>query len=141
MTDADIIKVLEICLNKSGGCISAKCPLVNDLHCKELLISRCFEIINRQQAEIERLKSIEPTEEVRVKCEEVISKIRAEAVREFAEKLKREKFCRLTEYDEGGWAAERLAVKVDDIDNLVKEFAKDINVRTNPEQLKGEENG
>lgn len=58
MTDADIIKVLEICLNKSGGCISAKCPLVNDLHCKELLISRCFEIINRQQSEIEKLKEV-----------------------------------------------------------------------------------
>lgn len=58
MTDAEIIKVLEICLNKSGGCISAKCPLVNDLHCKELLISRCFEIINRQQSEIEKLKEV-----------------------------------------------------------------------------------
>ena len=122
LNDTEIIKVLEICLNKSGGCISAKCPLVNDLHCKELLISRCFEIINRQQVVIDLFANIG----------KLYSEVRSEAVREFVEKLKREKFCRLTEYDEGGWAAERLAVKVDDIDNLVSEMF--------PKQ-KGEENG
>ena len=52
----------------------------------------------------------------------ILSRLREDAVREFVEKLKREKYCRLTEYDEGGWAAERLAVKVDDIDELVNEM-------------------
>lgn len=87
MNDAEIIKALEYCASHKGcaddcPCIIAEKPcVVNDP-------ATLFDLIKRQQEKINQLKSIEPTEEVRAKCEEVIYKIRAEAIKEFAEKLK-----------------------------------------------------
>ena len=171
MTDAEIIKVLEICLNKSGGCISAKCPLVNDLHCKELLISRCFEIISRQQSEIEKLKKLQQRQadliieergrryelasqfttlkgETDKTDDEILKKlltqrvkfipnnydikvIQRHAVREFANKLKKQAFeCDIS----FGLGSQRIrqAVAVDDIDKAVNEMFG------NSEQQEGE---
>lgn len=81
----------------------------------------------------------------------IINKIREQAVREFAEKLK-ESFNKL-EYvanthrktldldvvkNQIDWVLHEVTTK--EIDKLAKEFVKDINVRTNPEEPKGEEN-
>lgn len=87
MNDAEIIKALEYCVSHKGcaedcPCVIAEKPcVVNDP-------ATLFNLIKRQYVEIERLKSSELTEEMCAKCEEVINKIRAEAIKEFAEKLK-----------------------------------------------------
>lgn len=61
MTDKDIIKALECCIKSShfGECFDNKCPLVSEKGCevgKETLYPYVFDLINRQKAEIERLK-------------------------------------------------------------------------------------
>lgn len=61
---------------------------MNEEDCLPLLLTNAINLISTQQSEIKRLKSIEPTEEERAKCEEVVNKIRAEAIKEFAERLK-----------------------------------------------------
>lgn len=72
-------------------------------------INTLYNLIKRQQAEIDRLN-----------IEINIETVKSEAVREFAEKLK-EHSCNLTEYDEGGWSDTVSAVKVEDIDRLLEE--------------------
>ena len=47
-------------------------------------------------------------------------KAKAEAIKEFAERLKKNAR-KFTEYDEGGWGCTVYAVKVEDIDNTVEE--------------------
>lgn len=145
MTDKEIIKALECCHSTKGGC--KDCPLNyrRSADCVDYLEENALDLIRRQQEKInhfaETNKMVVDLKTVKTdKTEDEILKrlltqrvefipnsqdvedIKRDAVREFAEKLKREKFCRLTEYDEGGWAAERLAVKVDDIDELVNEM-------------------
>ena len=56
MTDNEIIKALELCGNKQIG-LCKKCPLVEDRYCQSRLKQKTFELINRQKAEIERLKT------------------------------------------------------------------------------------
>lgn len=68
MTDKEIMQALECCTSKSISC--QKCPLLKKSKYERKLIHHSFDLINRQQAEIE--------------------KARAEAIKEFAEKLKEE---------------------------------------------------
>lgn len=136
MTDKEIIKALECCHSTKGGC--KDCPLNyrRSTDCVDYLEENALDLIRRQQAEINQFAEADKMvfDLKTVKNDDDIKAIQRDTVVNFAEKLKREKFCRLTEYDEGGWAAERLAVKVDDIDELVNEMFG------NSEQVKGEEN-
>jgi hypothetical protein len=100
-------------------------------------INTLYNLIKRQQAEIERLnidlKAMRGAAnswkvEVQRICKKEfdnievdIEAVKFEAVKEFAEKLK-EHSCNLTEYDEGGWNDTVSAVKVEDIDRLVGEM-------------------
>lgn len=70
-------------------------------------------------------------------CEKAFAAIQRDAVINFAERLKEQAFECDISFGLGSQHI-RQAVAVGDIDNLVKEFDKDINVRTNPEQVKGE---
>lgn len=91
------------------------------------------EAINSAICKLPFVLKSEPTEEMRAKCEEVVNKIRAEAIKEFAERLKSK--CRdSVELDD----YRMTVVTKSDIDTTVKEFVKDINVLANPEQVKGE---
>lgn len=124
MTDNDIIKSLEYCFTNDWNRTKCdKCKFyTGTTQCVEDLKSASIYLINRQQVEIERLKcemgKLLPKDctyavqmEVSDKLE---TQIRAEAVREFAERLKEKKreLDRFILYDE-------------DIDNLVKEMAGD----------------
>lgn len=131
MTNAAIIKALECCGVMSGDCENCPSKYRRRSDCIHILTRDVIDLINRQQAEIERLKSIEPTEEVRVKCEEVINKIRAEAVREFAEVMK-ENLKNVAKVEIMG--CEYYPIGLTFIDNLVSEMFG------NPEQVKGETN-
>lgn len=119
MTDNEIIKALEHC-SDNGEC--KDCPanphIVNCGCCMNGLMKRAHDLINRQKAEIER-KNIQIGELVSFQrfCER-------KAIKEFAKRLKR-KTRKFTEYDDGGWDSTVYVVKVEDIDNLVKEITEE----------------
>ena len=104
MIDNDIIKALEHCID---GCNSL-CPLHKNLDCRNRLCLNALDLINRQQAEIERLK-IEKDNLIRTYAE-----CQAEAVKEFAERLK-------ASYRENKFAYDAECM-CEEVDNLLKEM-------------------
>lgn len=78
MTDKDIIKALECC-TKGEDC--KHCPLKEELpYCSDdIMVDAALDLINRQQAEIERLKKHNT---------EVAYKHYNDGIKEFAERLK-----------------------------------------------------
>ena len=62
-TDEEVVKGLECCVKSShfGECFENKCPLVSKHGCKvgkETLYPYALDLINRQKAEIQRLKGL-----------------------------------------------------------------------------------
>ena len=86
MTDNEIKKALECCSEPAGKCCCEVCPLHHrEDSCTTALIKMAVELTNRQQAEIERLqKNLDD------KCDKCIARDRAEAIKEFAERVKQE---------------------------------------------------
>lgn len=91
MTDNEIIKMLECCKQEidsngviCGGC--KKCPNYEGETglCKEDLPTVVLDLINRQKAEIERLKKIESN--ILNVMRENVAQTKAEAYKEFAER-------------------------------------------------------
>ena len=79
MTDNEIIKALELCT--STGCETA-CPMFDNgigstTECRFSMLAKALSIINRQKAEIESQREYLN-----------VSKIRAEAIKDFAERIK-----------------------------------------------------
>ena len=98
-TDEEIIKMLECC-SCIGSCDGCPLDKVNcgDL-CARVLMRNALDLINRQKAEIERLDTIvNPKEhsgsffmminEAEEKTEAYIRQLKAETIKEFAERLK-----------------------------------------------------
>ena len=86
MTDNEIIKALECCMN--GHC-DDDCPFRKTReHCLNL-DSLILNLINRQKAEIERLQSIADSF---TDIGKLYSEIKAEAYKEFAEEVNKELF-------------------------------------------------
>ena len=84
MTDNEIIKAFKVCEVETYPHCN-ECPLKgNPTNCRDVLHERIFQIINRQKAEIERLK------EFIVKTRQSDKELKAEAVKEFAERLNKE---------------------------------------------------
>lgn len=111
MTDSEIIKALECCKYE----YDTKCELCcynvySRTGCRSELRRNALDLINRLQAEIERLKAWENL----LKAEKH-SLIKSEAVKEFATKLK------------GGVPQETGVIRCSNINNLVKEMAGDTN--------------
>ena len=120
LTDSEIIEALECCGDPYDIC--ANCPIPNaikdDCRCGEHLANNALDLINRQQAEIERLKGRVNLLEAEIYAP-IKAKARAEAVKEFAEKSKK------VWWDNG---YESPDVDFDDfVDNLVKEMVGDNN--------------
>lgn len=111
MNDNDIIKALEHCKNKR--CII--CPyddIANTFDgCSTKLIEDAINLINRLKAEIE-----DSTEIVYTCRTDKFKKIKVDAIKEFAEKLK-EKVYYVQESEWDGYV-----VDCEDIDNLVEEM-------------------
>lgn len=106
MTDSEIIAALTTCHKGNGYSECEKCPYVVTRGCMDILGEDALGLINRQQAELEKVKS--------------------EAVREFAEKLKERAFkCPTTITFGFGTEWVKEAVSVIEIDNLVKEMGCD----------------
>ena len=116
MTDNEIIKAFEYCTN-SLDC-PANCPLYEYAgDCFLALHKPTLDLINRQKAEIERLKkAIEQCEDSGEYWESKYKTAKAEAIKEFAERLKN-KFEISSAYSFGYIACQ--------LDNLVKELVGD----------------
>lgn len=111
MTDNEIIKALECCTNE-GFQDCENCPL-NKPHqpCKKTLLPQItLNLVNRQKAEIERLEGWQDL----LKAEKH-SLIKAEAVKEFAERLKKM-------HRNNKTSVVSLVTVFDNINNLVKEM-------------------
>ena len=118
MTDTEIIKALECCTTKGAKC--SDCPAfrkVDRSNCKKYFRG-AIDLINRQQAEIERLKADNKTLENVIKNNflekagldiDPLAEIRAKAIKEFAIALRQQAF-------------DRLYVSIDEINNLLKEM-------------------
>lgn len=104
MTDNEIIKALECCNNKESDC--RLCILWTTNQCTKVLGEATIALINRQKAEIERLK---------YNLEAVLNERadHSEAIKEFAERVKEEEFA------SGVFGASYCREK---IDNLVKKW-------------------
>jgi hypothetical protein len=100
MTDNDIIKALEYCTQQGITSECERCEVKKG--CRSELIVNAFDLINRQKAEIDKMKAI--VDQSDINCRRVINLIggyerqvetaRAEAVKEFAEMLKKLHSCR-----------------------------------------------
>ena len=102
-----------------------------------ILCGQIVDLINRLQAEIEGLEAeIDKQYEIAeanvraeiasggTSCHWCEDKVRAEAYKEFAERLK-DKHRRITDYDEAGFGAQIFIVEERVIDNLLKELVGD----------------
>ena len=100
MTDNEIIKALECCKVCSSPEYCRECPYVECTTvkgCVGEMLTDALDLINRQKAEIERLKEMNEfhrktiTENAQKALEvtlDEIGKAKAEAIKEFAERLK-----------------------------------------------------
>ncbi len=119
MTDNDIIKALECCMNVSDSCF--ECPFYNKLTCTMRLKKSALDLINRMRAEIERLRDmVAQNEGVLPEYERLI---KHEAFKDLAEKLKSRKR-RMCGNENGGLYWDQ-AVLVEDIDRAVKEMTEE----------------
>ena len=94
MTDNEIIKAVECCLAKENCEVISceKCPLEKQYECMDIMFHQTLDLINRQKAEIEKYKSgmIANAEVVKTLINE-LKTAKSEAIKEFAERLKRER--------------------------------------------------
>ena len=101
MTDNEIIKALEYCNTDARENTCPKCAFYKKHRCSTLMLNAVSDLINRQAAEIENLKQIidEEDKEILKLQKRIIfwredlnyqpEKIKSEAIKEFAERLKR----------------------------------------------------
>ena len=124
MTDNDIIKALECCMQPISNC--DKCPLykVSD-ECFDIAKNSAVDIINGKQAEIDRLEHL-----LDDKCDRCIAGERKKAVKEFADRLKATPLkygIEHTEYYDKPPIYKLVPfIDEEDIDNLVKEMVGDV---------------
>ena len=131
-TDDEVIKALECC-NDSGGCDN--CPFDGAVYedeppCVDKLTEAARNLINRQKAEIERLNTPQGVTflangiEIHAKDSDEYYKfkrlVKAEAITEFAEKLK-------DMHKHSTTSVVSLVTLFGDINKMVKEMTEDIN--------------
>lgn len=100
MTDNDIVEALKLCTTQDGSIPCYDCPCWNDdeQKCEGIDYTATLDLINRQKAEIEKLKSENEIlsrnadnafQEGLNECRELFEpEIKAEAYKELAERLK-----------------------------------------------------
>ena len=137
MTDEQIIKALERCfiVGSCSGC--AGCPLKpkrqEDANCIDKLVTNTIALINRQQAEIDRLKAESKLVQTNIYKKTLesglVKEARTEAIKEFAKKLKENYSyikCSMVSYLECS-ADKYVKISHDALDNLVAELVGDSN--------------
>ena len=110
LTDAEIKKALEYCSMQGFTSECEKCNMPNGT-CRDALVKYALDLINRQQAENERLKKGWRADVI------LTAKAKAEAYKECAEKIKQKTLAMIYSPDE---------ISTDDyikcIDDVVKEL-------------------
>ena len=138
LTDEEIIEALDLCTQQNGSIPCYDCPCWNDdeQECKGIDYSATLDLIKRQKSEIERLKSANDekfrqwdmlAEKTKTHYanlyNEAKDKLKAEAYKEFAERIKLSIKANVVETlcndVRGVYKAEYV---LDDIDNLLKEM-------------------
>ena len=120
MTDKEIIQALEYCAKREcQNCARIDSVITQECDCRLDLIEISTNLINRQQAEINQLRLSYILESPL----ERISSVRAEAIKEFAERLK--KHCRKMEPSDFSSDFWDYAVLVSDVDKLVNEMVSE----------------
>lgn len=132
MTDNDIIKALECC-----GCDNYQCDNCPYAYKTCTVYKDSLDLINRQKAEIERLRSMNRAKLATIHDLQIELKIaKSEAIKEFAERLKDHSRKMQSSDFSGDFWDEAVdfsgdtwdeAVLVEDIDELVKEMVGDNN--------------
>ena len=120
MTDNEIVKALRCCGIYKGRC--NECPYKDDRDCLRSHALDTINLINRQKAEIERLtnRNFELSEKGEAVCI-AYKTAKAEAIKEFAEKVKMEFY---THFDEL-----IPSIMADKIDSLVEEMVGENGVK------------
>lgn len=133
MTGNEIKKALECCIKSShfGECFENECPMVSEKGCavgKETLYPYALDLINRLQAEIKDLQKVVVDDY----ASEYDNKIKAEAYKECAEKIKQKTLAMIYSPDE---------ISTDDyikcIGDVVKELEGDNDEKTIQKQSNG----
>ena len=141
LTDSEIIKALECCIGDTDGKDCVSCPLYAIDECQDELNLAALDLINRQEAEIESLIKLNKLEseidvrnykaeherlekalrqtltdirEAKVLVANDIKTAKAEAYKEFAERLKET-------FPEIDWLRSTQRIS-EDIDNILKEM-------------------
>ncbi len=124
MTDNEIIKALECCSKNPNDsvCYESKCPLFGQ-KCIDVLPKNALSLINRQKTEIKSLQERDVILRGTVDCQkakidELESndyKLKAEAIKEFAERLK-------DMHKHNTTSVVSLVTVFDNINSLVKEM-------------------
>lgn len=128
LTDKEIIKALECCIKAktNADCEALKCPFYDNeidicmyVNNEEVIYASALDLINRQQAEIERLKEKDETRHkvFMTKCEE-IETARAEAIKEFWSRLQG------IAYQSSDWShgEHPMVVELDDAEEIYEEM-------------------
>ena len=116
-TDKDIISSLEV-IATTRNCNECKIRSGRwgTCNCSETTANAALDLINRQKAEIERLRGSTIVNNI-MESQRIKREAKAEAVKEFAERLK-------AIASQGFWEADSY-VGAEQIDNLVKEMVGD----------------
>ena len=127
LTDSEIVKALDICSKSNNGCSYSKysckdCCLNGQPMCSSVLIQDTIDLIDRLQAENERLKA---TVDSFNDIGKLYSEIKAEAYKEFAERLK----IFVIPQKANGYTREIVLKR--DIDNLLKKLVGEDNESKN----------
>lgn len=129
MTDNDIKKALKCCADTTKGC--EDCPFVQ-LECivdtENTLMKSALDLINRQQAEIERLgKELIKQQLKNNMLYETAKEAKSEAIQEFAERLKEGEAYIIGRSPtvNKDFEFKRYVVFSDDIDHLAKEMTEE----------------
>lgn len=122
-TDEEIVKALECCLCDNSECLQCRNKEFCRADCDEIA-TKTIELIKHYRAEIEKLKKEVNLVSIQFQdLQERIDNAKAEACKEFAERLK-EKYGIFTPLGVN-WIEEIKAVRVSDIDNVSKEIVGD----------------
>ena len=125
--DNEIMKALKYCVNGvAEGC--KRCPYGGTKWCitdtQNKLLIDTLDLINRQKAEIERLKGSVITNNI-METQRIKREAKSEAIKEFAERLKETITNAINTYYNSNGGGYYLAEDViEDIDNLVKEMTE-----------------
>ena len=118
MTDNEIIVALD------GNILNAKSVDCKVWSLEVYKLENALNLINRQKAEIERLREI-----ANPKCQKCVSRTtecaKSEAIKEFAERLKEYELCMFCSFPNNkSLGSEQYIVLSDSIDDLVKEMTE-----------------